>query len=349
MNGRSRQKGADRDSPPLQVSILALPETAPMAVYGLFELMASVGTVWPQLTGEAVQVRRIEPRIVAKRAKPFRSVFGPPIVPNVSVAQDAHADVVIVSDVELPLKDNAAAVWAKEIAWIRAQLDRGATVCSTCTGSVVLAEAGLLDGHDAASHWGAADLFRTRYRRVKFRPERIVCNSGFGGRLITTGGASSWHDLALYLIGRYCGPAEAVRTAKIFLIGDRSHGQLPFAAMTRPRHHQDAIVAESQSWIAQHYSEPNPVAQMVSHSGLTPKTFKRRFTRSTGYSPVDYVHAIRVEEAKQMLEATRKSIENIAESVGYEDPRFFRRLFKRLVGITPAQYRRQFQTAMRAH
>lgn len=334
------------DAPPLRVSILALRETTPMAVYGLYELLAAAGKVWTQLTGEVLQVRQMAPRIVAREAEPFRSVIGPPIVPDTSLADDANADVVIVTDVELPLKANAGEIWSREIAWIRTQLERGAAVCSTCTGSVVLAEAGLLDGREAASHWSAAPLFRDRYPSVRFCPERILCNSGYEGRLITTGGASSWHDLALYLIGRYCGPAEAVRTAKIFLIGDRSHGQLPFAAMTRPRYHQDAIIAECQTWIAEHYDAPNPVTRMAARSGLAERTFKRRFTKATGYSPVDYVHAIRVEEAKQMLETTLAGIDAISAAVGYEDPRFFRRLFHRVAGVTPAQYRKQFQSSI---
>ncbi len=341
------QKPIPPDLPPLKVSILVLPESAPMAVYGLFELFASVGKVWPTITGEAIEVRHIEPRIVARLAEPFISVFGPPIVPQAAIDSDGDADVVIVTDVELPLKSSPAAAWSDEIDWLRDQLERGATVCSTCTGSVVLAEGGLLDGCEAASHWSAADLFRDRYTAVHFRPERILCNSGHEGRLITTGGASSWHDLALYLIGRYCGPAEAVRTAKIFLIGDRSQGQLPFAAMTRPRHHSDATIARSQAWIAEHYEVSNPVTRMVEQSGLAERTFKRRFSQATGYTPVDYVHTLRVEEAKQMLETTQDSVERISQNVGYEDAGFFRRLFKRVAGITPVQYRRQFQTAIR--
>ncbi|WP_244482362.1 MULTISPECIES: helix-turn-helix domain-containing protein [unclassified Rhizobium] len=331
--------------PPLRISILVLPETAPMAVYGLYEVLGSVGKIWPQLTGETEKVRGIVPRIVAKTAEPFQSVIGVPITPQASISDDNDADVVIVCDIELPLRGSPEGRWAEEIAWARAALARGALVCSTCSGSVLLAEAGLLDGCDAASHWSAAELFRDRYTRVRFRPDRILCDSGHEGRLLTAGGASSWQDLSLYLIGRYCGSAEAMRAAKIFLIGDRSGGQLPFAAMTRPRQHDDAVIAESQTWIADHYPEPNPVTRMVAQSGLAERTFKRRFTNATGYTPVDYVQAIRIEEAKQMLETTRDSIDGIAAEVGYEDPTFFRRLFKRITSLSPAQYRQRFQTA----
>ncbi|MCM5679586.1 helix-turn-helix domain-containing protein [Schlegelella sp. S2-27] len=335
--------------PPLQVSILVLPETAPMAVYGLYEVLASVGRAWPQLTGEAVQVRGIEPRIVARGARPFRSLVGLPIHPQASVATAPLADVVIVCDVELPLPARPGHRWSRELRWLRSQHAAGATVCSTCSGSLVLAEAGMLDGLEAASHWSAAQVFRDRYPAVRFVANRILCDSSRDGRLVTTGGASSWHDLALYLIGRYCGPAEAVRAAKIFLIGDRRQGQLPFAAMARPRQHEDAVIAECQAWIADHYPQPNPVTRMVQRSGLPERTFKRRFTQATGYAPVEYVQTLRIEEAKQLLESTGDAVEAIAAVVGYEDPAFFRRLFKRLAGVTPAQYRLRFQSIRTLH
>jgi len=336
------------ESRPLEVSILVLPQTAPMAVYGLFEVLGSVGNVWPVLTGEETPVRPIRPRIVARGSEPFRSLIGPTIAPDASIADRPRSDVIVVTDIELPLQGDPAKLWPDEIAWLRQELAAGTKVCSTCSGSVVLAEGGLLDGQEATSHWSAAPLFRDRYPAVKFRPDRILCDSGHDGDLITTGGASSWQDLALYLIGRYCGPEEAVRTAKIFLIGDRSEGQLPFAAMTRPRQHSDAVIADAQAWLAEHYDDGNPVALMVARSGVPERTFKRRFRQATGYAPVDYLQAIRVEEAKQMLETGGEGIDDIAASVGYEDPTFFRRLFKRMVGTTPARYRQRYKPAMEA-
>jgi transcriptional regulator GlxA family with amidase domain len=331
------------DAPPLKVSILVLPQTAPMAVYGLYEVLSSVGKVWAAVTGETTRVRSIEPRIVTRDGKTFNSVLGIPITPQASIVDDTDSDVVIVTDIELPLAADPATLWPQEIAWLRGRLEAGASVNSTCSGSVVLAEASLLDGVEATSHWSAGELFRDRYTKVRFRPERILCDSGYQGRLITTGGASAWQDLALFLIGKYCGPSEAVRTAKIFLIGDRSEGQLPFAAMTRPRQHDDAVIAASQAWIADNYAKPNPVALMVDVSALPERSFKRRFKQATGYAPVDYVQAIRIEEAKQMLETTGDGIDSIAAEVGYEDPTFFRRLFRRLAGVTPAHYRRRYR------
>ena len=167
--------------------------------------------------------------------------------------------------------------------------------------------------------------------------------SGREHRIVTSGGSASWSELALYLVARFCGEAEARRIAKIFLFGDLSDGQLPFAAMARPKQHDDAIIANCQVWIADNYAIANPVSRMAEHSGLATRTFKRRFVKSTGYAPLDYVQSLRIEEAKHMLETTDDAIDDIAGCVGYQDPNSFRRLFKRLSGITPNQYRTRFQ------
>jgi AraC-like DNA-binding protein len=121
----------------------------------------------------------------------------------------------------------------------------------------------------------------------------------------------------------------------VFLLGDRSEGQRPYTAMTALRPVEDAAVACSQAWIAENHTTPNPVGQMAQLSGLPERTFKRRFRAATGYTPVAYVQALRVEEAKRLLEASDLPADEIGARVGYEDPTSFRRLFERSVGLTP--------------
>jgi transcriptional regulator GlxA family with amidase domain len=330
---------------PLRIDLLALPETTPGPLYGLFEVLAGAGVTWGQVTGEATAARRLQPRIVAHPGEPFASaVAGLRIEPHAPLGEAADAEVVIVSDVAVPLEADPRGRWPAETSWLRERFAAGATLCSVCTGSLVLAEAGLLDGEEATSHWYVNGIFRNRYPRVRLRPERILCPAGRGHRLITSGGGASWGDLALYLIARFSGEQEAVRVAKAYLLGDRADGQLPFSAMTRPRQHDDAEIGRCQVWLVSHYARPNPVARMVQHSGLAERTFKRRFKAATGYSAVDYVQALRIEESKHLLETTARTTDSIAHEVGYEDPAFFRRLFKRRTGITPARYRQRFRT-----
>ena len=330
----------------ISVAILACPESGPLGIHGLFETLCAAGRLWPQLTGQPACDVRLEPKIIARTSEPFRTSIGIPVTPDHGLGDAPPAEIIVVADVELPFGADPTGRWVEEIEWLKRRAEGTALICSTCSGSLVLAEAGLLDGRDAASHWSAASLFRDRYPNVRFRPERILCDSGVDQRIITTGGASSWQDLSLYLVSRFCGVEEALRIARIFLIGDRNDGQLPFAAMATPRRHQDAVIQSCQEWIGQHYEVSNPVAAMIERSGLAERTFKRRFLRATGYTPIEYVQALRVEEAKQLLESGDGPIDAIAEEVGYDDPAFFRKLFRRLAGVSPAQYRRRMRAAL---
>jgi transcriptional regulator GlxA family with amidase domain len=331
----------------ISVSLLAVPESTPATLYGLFEVFVSVGVTWAELTGEQTDTIRFEPRIVSATRETFASAYGVPIAPHAALADVERTDVIVTGDVYLDPHSTPHGRWPEATAWLRDQFAKGATVCSVCTGAVLLAESGLLDGAKATTHWSAAELIRARYPSVELRPERVLVQSGPDDRIITTGGVASWEDLALYLVARFSGEAEAVRIAKIFLFGDRSEGQLPFAAMTKARRHDDAVVAGCQTWIADHYASDNPVSRMIDHSGLPARTFKRRFRTATGYAPVDYVQTLRIEEAKQILETTSEPTDSVAEMVGYGDPTFFRRLFKRKAGVTPARYRQRFQSIAR--
>src|SRR5690606_31026946 len=327
----------------LSVSLLALPETTPTSMYGFIEVFSAVNVTWTQLTGEPTYGPRMIPCMVARSTGAYLTDAGVPLAPSLSLEDAGESDIVIVSDLQLSPDLDPRGRWPEEIDWIGRQFSGGATVCSVCTGSVFLAEAGLLDGEEATTHWGATGIFEQYYPAVKLKAERILCHAGPERRIVTGGGSAAWADLALYLVARFCGAAEAVRISKVFVIGDHAEGQLPFAAMNRHRYHEDAIIEQSQVWIARHYAEPNPVSRMVEHSRLPERTFKRRFRAATGYAPVEYVQALRIEEAKQWLESTSEATETIANKVGYEDPAYFRKLFKRKTGVTPSRYRQRFQ------
>lgn len=327
--------------PPLSVGLLAVPETSAAVLYSLHEVFRSVGTLWSDLTGEPVSVRRLLPRVIAGQAVPFRCCAGAPIAPDLTFATSGTLDLVVVPDLAVSMADDPRGRWPAAADWLRGQYAAGAIVASVCTGSLLLADAGLLDRRDATTHWAARAIFSTCYPAVQLRPERVLVPAGPEHRLITSGGSAAWAELALYLIARLCGREEAIRITKVFLLGDRSDGQLPFAAMARPRQHDDAVIADCQGWIAAHYAAPHPVRQMCARSGLTVRTFKRRFRRATGYSPIDYVQSLRIEEAKYLLETTDAATDQIGAEVGYEDPASFRKVFKRLTGVTPARYRQR--------
>ena len=147
------------------------------------------------------------------------------------------------------------------------------------------------------------------------RQARCLVAAGDGQRIITSGGGTSYLDLGLFLIARFFGQDEAVRLARIFCIDWHSHGQLPFASLARSRQAADRHIASVQEWIAENYAHTAPVAAMIEVSSLTERSFKRRFTQATGLTPLEYVHTLRLEEAKQLLETTDLPIDAVANEV----------------------------------
>jgi transcriptional regulator GlxA family with amidase domain len=157
------------------------------------------------------------------------------------------------------------------------------------------------------------------------------------------GASASWHDLVLYLVARYIDPTASQALAKFFLLQWHEDGQAPYVVFDARIDHGDAVVRRVQEWLTEHFPVANPVEEMVRRSGLPARSFKRRFTKATGYSPISYVQHLRVEDAKRRLERTDAPVDKISWAVGYEDATAFRRLFKRITHLTPSAYRRKFR------
>ena len=220
----------------------------------------------------------------------------------------------------------------------------GAQLYAACGGSLVLAEAGLLDGQEATTHWAYAPLFRQCFPKVTLHDDRILVQTGPGHSVVCSGGASSWQDLALLLDrqvrrhGRSHPDVEAVplsmapRRPAAVCVDDRERRS------RRRRHPALPDLAGAELPAARHRRR-----ELVRHPGLPKRTFDRRFRAATGYSPLAYIQTLRIEEAKQMLETGSAPVDAVGREVGYEDAASFRRLFRRLAGMAPGDYRRKFQ------
>ena len=322
--------------------LLTTPETSPSVLFGLFDVLTSAGSVFPEMLEGKTGNLLFDVKIVAATKAPFRCFGNILLEPSAGIDELDFADVVIVCDMFQPIDASPRGRYPNEIEWLRRMHRAGALLGSVCTGSLALAEAGLLDGLESATHWAYHKVFREHYPRVKLREDAILCLSAEDNRIITAGGTTSWQELSLYLIRRFGGPKQAILTTKVFLLGDRSDGQLPFALVLPPLQASDAAISDAQEWISANYACSNPVSQMAARSGLTPRTFARRFRVATGIDPIAYVQSLRIEEAMQLLDADGLSIEEIGRAVGYEDSTSFRRLFKRKLALTPAAYRRKF-------
>lgn len=331
-----------RASRPKRVVIVALPETAGSALYGMLDVLKAAGNLWQTLARSGELSAPLDVRIASTRAQPFRCGNDVPVAPSLAIADDPPADVVIVPELWLGPDERPAGRHPQVLEWIRRRHRGGAYVYSACSGAVLLAETGLLDGREATSHWGYVDLFRTQFPRVKFRPEPNLCFADADGRLVTAGGTTSWHDLALHVIARHVSPGEALRIAKVYLMKWHAEGQLPFGPLVRPLPHADASVRKCEAWLRTHFSESGAVARAVAHVRIPERTLKRRFKAATGLTLIEYVQNLRIEEAKRMLEQDRLSADEISARVGYDDASFFRRVFRRRTGLAPVEYRRLF-------
>ena len=185
-------------------------------------------------------------------------------------------------------------------------------------------------------------MFSRSFPGVRFDPRPSLVVADEGGRITTAGGTTSWHDLALHIIARHCSPGEALRIAKVYLLKWHSEGQLPYQNLVRRQPHADSVVRFAENWLAQNFRHELAVAQVVSASGIPERSLKRRFKTATGSTLMAYVQNLRIEDAKRQLETTSTSSDEIAARVGYDNPAFFRRLFKRCTGLTPGAYRRMF-------
>lgn len=201
----------------------------------------------------------------------------------------------------------------------------------------------LLNGRDATIHWAYTSTFRRNFPEVRLRLEEVLLTGGERLELVMAGATSSWQDLVLYLLNRYAGPEASQALAKFMLFQWHSDTQLPYVSFAPPAGHSDAAVRQAQDWLQENFSAAHPVEEMSKLSGLPERTFKRRFKLATGYSPLHYVQNLRVEEAKRRLERSDLPVDEVSWQVGYEDPAFFRRLFKRLTRLSPGQYRKKFR------
>lgn len=333
--------GAERPALPV-VAILAFPEVSASTVFGMYDLFMSAGRDWGFITEGRPGPSVLQPLIVAATRDPVTVANGVRLTPDCTFAECPAPAIACVPELVVPPGEPLRGRFDRPVAWLQGCYAAGGTLATACSGALLLAEGGLLDGHEATTHWAYCDYMTRAYPKITVRAQRSLVVSGEGQRLVMAGGGTSFLDLALFLIARTAGVQEAMNVARLSLIDWHDIGQQPFASLAYARQSDDALIARCQAWIADNYAQPSPVAAMTAFSGLPERSFTRRFRHATGMSPMDYVHTLRLEEAKQMLERGNEPIEAIANECGYEDAGYFGALFRRKVGLTPAQYRKRF-------
>ena len=319
------------------VAILMLNQGMPSTVSGPLEVFQLAGVAWNYLTGQTMQPQ-FKVVTASIDGKPVTGFGGLVLTPQYAIAQIRKADLILVCSGGVDwahIVERHAAL----IPWLKRRHARGATVAGICSGVALLAEAGLLDGKQATTHWGIVESLQQRYPQVDFRPNRLVTDEG---TVLCSGGVNAALDLSLYLVERYCGHEIAMQCAKSLLIETSRSSQSGFAVLSFNKKHADQPVQSAQDWIEKNYAQDFSFDALASRLNMSPRNFMRRFKSATDGTPLVYLQRVRMAVAKSALEDGHKSIEAISNQVGYEDVAFFRELFRRHVGLNPKAYREKF-------
>jgi transcriptional regulator GlxA family with amidase domain len=327
---------------PRHISLVAIPDAVASTLYGIYDV-ANAFTAMRGLGGAFDGRAPFRVDIVGTAAGPMRLASGVSVDVQRQIEDFESTDIVIVPSIVLRSAGWKRGRYPELVAWLRAMYDRGAVLCSACSGIFLLAETGLFDERDATVHFGYARVFEEVYPRVRVHPERVLVISGAREELVSSGASTTWHDLMLYLFARYAGSTAAQEVARIFALQWHQEGLAPYIVFEGRTDHGDAEIAGAQKWLASHFSVANPVEEMIRRSKLAERTFKRRFASATGQTPIAYVQRLRIEDAKRRLERTDASVDEISWKTGYEDSAFFRRLFRRTTGMAPGAYRKRFR------
>jgi transcriptional regulator GlxA family with amidase domain len=224
--------------------------------------------------------------------------------------------------------------------WLVEKFKSGSYICSVCTGSFLLAEAGLLNGKRATTHWMQELTFKRLYPKVKLDTDKVLVKNP---QITTAGGMTSYIDLALWIVGREFGKEVLLSTAKFMLVDPGERLQATYKELDKLSVIEDAEIYQLQKWMRKNLKEEISIAKLANKVGLGSRTLLRRFKKVTGTTPIQYLQQQRVAEATRLLEDTKKNVDQISWEVGYEDVTAFRRVFIKIKGISPGEYRKKFK------
>ncbi len=257
--------------------------------------------------------------------------------PEASSHDDAPCQVLVLPpSLEAPIQPDTAAPLA---VWLRERHGEGTVLASVCGGAFLLAETGLLSGRAATTHWIYAEDFRERFPDIALDTDRLIID---GGDIISAGGLMSWTDLGLKLVDRFLGPVIMAQTARMMLVDPPGREQRYYSGFAPRLTHGDPAVLKVQHFLQANEGRDARLASLADQAGLEKRTLLRRFQKATGLTTTEYAQRLRVVKAQELLQFGRLPVERISWEIGYSDAGAFRKIFHRIVGLTPGEYRKRF-------
>jgi transcriptional regulator GlxA family with amidase domain len=321
----------------IEVGLVCDTGTSLAGVYGLTDLFTYAGEMAAkrQVTGEPPQVRIVHWQLSDGESDVTCSIDSHPGQP--------HAPKVLIIPGNLRATQQSLKT-SPLIPWLRQRHADGVVIAAVCGGVFLLAETGLLTGRQATTHWALSDEFNARFPDVLMESDHMVIDYG---DVVTAGGVLAWADLGLRLTERFLGPTIMLETARYMLMDPPGREQRYYSDFNPRTKHGDVAILKVQHWLWTQRECSVSVTDIAHYACLEPRTLLRRFTKATGMKPSEYQQRLRISRAKEMLEFSQKRIDDIASSIGYDDAGRFRRVFHKIMGLTPSDYRRRFSRSGR--
>lgn len=305
----------------MKLAIIDYPGSLKSAVYGLSEMFALAN----RLCAEQSQAIKFETEIIELTSagdiesnnKRYSAILLPPSIDNIFYL-----------DPSPEIQD-----------WLIKKHKQGSMLCSACAGAFILAATGLLDKREATTHWGLVSEFKQLHPAVRLNASKIMVNDQ---DVITAGGMLSWLDLGLELVAQFTSPVIMRQLGKILVVDTGEREQRYYQQFSPRLTHGDELILTVQQKLQTDYAQPIKIAQLAEFSCLTERTFLRRFFKATGLKPSEYLQRLRIQKACDLLESVPDSFEVVANKVGYEDINACRKIFVRIVGLTPREFRKRF-------
>lgn len=257
---------------------------------------------------------------------------------DATITELDKTDLVVIPALSGNLK-SAIELNADFIPWIIKQYQNGAEVASLCVGAFLLASTGLLSGKPCSTHWLSANEFRSMFPEVNMTEGSII--SDVDG-LYSSGGGSSYWNLLLHILEKYCGREMSIMAAKFFAIEIDRKSQSPFVMFNGQKKHEDEQIKRAQEFIELNYADKLSVELLADKFAMGRRHFERRFKKATSNSPAEYIQRVKIEAAKKQFENTAKNVNEVMYEVGYTDIKAFRTAFRKTTGMSPLEYKHKY-------
>ncbi len=280
--------------------------------------------------------------VVAQQLLPLTMLGGFQIRPSKTLDEVEHTDLIVVPALWRNPKPQLVQQ-ADTIEWLARQYYAGASIIAIGTGVCLLAEAGLLDGKPATTHWHYLEQFARDYPKVKLQCQHLLTQDG---RLYCAASVNSGADLMVHFIGLQYGRELALQVEQQFSPEVRNPFEKKVFYADQTYQHPDEVIALAQTWLQQNLQKPLLLSQLAADAGLSERQFDRRFRAVTGTTPTQYLQKLRCDNARDLLQNSNLSVADIAAAVGYNDGGYFTRIFRRLAGQTPVEYRKKVRAKL---